>query len=264
MPRSVNDRLAQLTPQQRAALLQELRANREPRQDTDRIARAGRTEPLPLSFVQQSLWFLDQWSDGLAFYNTPLALRMRGPLDVALLRSALTTVTARHETLRTRYLATPDGPRQVVEEGRLQDGKRFRRGGHGSAGVRVEALARGCQSTDGPGAGVGSVVGGLGRCRTADEHSDAKHDQSARIQPHRSKCNHILHPPPEMIIGVLNQKTLGDDPSESDNEHDNQRDQGEDRRSSGPLQVPQSQQYPNQTSQYVRGQISPLRGDELN
>ncbi|MFJ6798059.1 MupA/Atu3671 family FMN-dependent luciferase-like monooxygenase [Streptomyces sp. NPDC091268] len=115
MPRSVNDRLAQLTPQQRAALLQEVRANREPRQDTDRIARAGRTRPLPLSYVQQSLWFLDQWSDGLAFYNTPLALRMRGPLDVALLRSALTTVTARHETLRTRYLATPDGPRQVVD-----------------------------------------------------------------------------------------------------------------------------------------------------
>lgn len=79
MPRNVNDRLAQLTPQQRAALLGELRANREPRQGSDRIAAAGRDEPLPLSSVQQSLWFLDQWSDGLAFYNTPLALRLRGP-----------------------------------------------------------------------------------------------------------------------------------------------------------------------------------------
>ncbi|MGW1013588.1 MupA/Atu3671 family FMN-dependent luciferase-like monooxygenase [Streptomyces termitum] len=115
MPRNVNDRLAQLTPQQRAALLRELRANREPRQAGDRIAAAGRDEPLPLSSVQQSLWFLDQWSDGLAFYNTPLALRLRGPLDVPLLRSALSTVVARHETLRTRYLATPDGPRQIVD-----------------------------------------------------------------------------------------------------------------------------------------------------
>ncbi|MFK0050299.1 MupA/Atu3671 family FMN-dependent luciferase-like monooxygenase [Streptomyces sp. NPDC090741] len=115
MPRNVNDRLAQLTPQQRAALLGELRANREPRQGSDRIAAAGRDEPLPLSSVQQSLWFLDQWSDGLAFYNTPLALRLRGPLDVPLLRSALSTVVARHETLRTRYLATPDGPRQIVD-----------------------------------------------------------------------------------------------------------------------------------------------------
>ncbi|MYT25085.1 non-ribosomal peptide synthetase, partial [Streptomyces sp. SID7760] len=115
MPRNVNDRLAQLTPQQRAALLGELRANREPRQDSDRIAAAGREDPLPLSSVQQSLWFLDQWSDGLAFYNTPLALRLRGPLDVPRLRSALSTVVARHETLRTRYLATPDGPRQIID-----------------------------------------------------------------------------------------------------------------------------------------------------
>ena len=114
MPRNVHDRLAQLTPHQRAALLTELRAQREQQSPRDRIAGVGRGEPLPLSYVQQSLWFLDQWSDGLAFYNTPLALRLRGPLDAALLHSALTAVVDRHETLRTRYLATPDGPRQLI------------------------------------------------------------------------------------------------------------------------------------------------------
>ncbi|MFE1229702.1 MupA/Atu3671 family FMN-dependent luciferase-like monooxygenase [Streptomyces sp. NPDC058745] len=118
MPRNVNDRLAGLSPEQRAALIQELRAHRERRADSDRIPVADRTEPLPLSYVQQSLWFLDQWSDGSAFYNTPLALRMRGPLDVPLLRAALTTVTARHDTLRTRYTSTPDGPRQIVDPAR--------------------------------------------------------------------------------------------------------------------------------------------------
>ncbi|MET7638033.1 MupA/Atu3671 family FMN-dependent luciferase-like monooxygenase [Streptomyces sp. NPDC005438] len=114
MSRNVKDRLDRLTPHQRAALLAELRAQRERRPDAGRIPLAGRGEPLPLSYVQQSLWFLDQWSDGLAFYNTPLALRLRGPLDTEALGSALSTVIARHETLRTHYVSTPDGPRQVI------------------------------------------------------------------------------------------------------------------------------------------------------
>ena len=52
-------------------------------------AGAARRPPLPLSFAQQRLWFLDQLEPGSAAYNIPLALRLRGALDVAALRRAL-------------------------------------------------------------------------------------------------------------------------------------------------------------------------------
>ena len=39
--------------------------------------------PLPLSFAQERLWFLDQLMPGIAAYNIPAALRLIGPLDLA-------------------------------------------------------------------------------------------------------------------------------------------------------------------------------------
>src|SRR5262245_40472762 len=55
----------------------------------------------PLSFAQEQLWFLDQMDPGRSTYNLPLALHLRGPLDVAALRTAVTGLVRRHETLRT-------------------------------------------------------------------------------------------------------------------------------------------------------------------
>ena len=46
------------------------------------IVRAPRSGPLPLSFAQERLWFLDQLVPGDAFYNVPAALRIRGHVDV--------------------------------------------------------------------------------------------------------------------------------------------------------------------------------------
>ncbi len=78
-------------------------------------AGAGVTEP-PLSFAQEQLWFIDEFHHGLAAHNVPTLLRLRGPLDTAALHRALDAVTARHEALRTRLLAGPDGqPVQVVD-----------------------------------------------------------------------------------------------------------------------------------------------------
>ncbi|MGH3159712.1 MAG: amino acid adenylation domain-containing protein, partial [Streptosporangiaceae bacterium] len=76
---------------------------------------AGLT-PLPLSFGQEQLWFLDRLAPGLAAYNIPYALRLSGPLDADALARALGRLTARHETLRTRLVAGPDGqPEQVID-----------------------------------------------------------------------------------------------------------------------------------------------------
>ncbi|WP_344591679.1 non-ribosomal peptide synthase/polyketide synthase [Actinomadura vinacea] len=77
---------------------------------------AGRDHPLPLSFGQQRLWFLDQLEPGSPEYNLPMPMPWHGDLDVAALTLALTGVAARHEVLRTRLVTGPDGQaRQVID-----------------------------------------------------------------------------------------------------------------------------------------------------
>ncbi|WP_447002782.1 non-ribosomal peptide synthase/polyketide synthase [Saccharothrix isguenensis] len=69
---------------------------------------------VPLSFAQQRLWFLDQFSPGGTEYVTPLAVRLRGALDVPRLERALTGLVARHESLRTTFPAVDGLPVAVV------------------------------------------------------------------------------------------------------------------------------------------------------
>ncbi|MGW2035835.1 amino acid adenylation domain-containing protein [Streptomyces sp. NPDC001811] len=79
-----------------------------------RTPRDGR--PLPLSFAQRRLWFLDQLEPGRAEYLIPMGLRIRGRLDVPALRASLSELVARHEVLRTRFVSDADGnPGQVVD-----------------------------------------------------------------------------------------------------------------------------------------------------
>ncbi|WP_229402064.1 non-ribosomal peptide synthetase/MFS transporter [Micromonospora okii] len=72
---------------------------------------------VPLSYAQERVWFMDQLAPGEAAYHIAVPLRVRGPLDVAALRAALAGLTARHESLRTRFPADADGrPTTVIEE----------------------------------------------------------------------------------------------------------------------------------------------------
>ncbi|MFF7366783.1 non-ribosomal peptide synthetase [Streptomyces tricolor] len=75
---------------------------------------ADRDRPLPLSFAQQRMWFLDQLAPGSASYTSGGALRVRGPLDPERLAGALTAVVARHETLRTTFTVADGVPAAVV------------------------------------------------------------------------------------------------------------------------------------------------------
>jgi len=69
----------------------------------------SRDQPLPLSWSQQRLWFLDQLDAGSVAYVIPAALVLEGHLDLAALRGALSAVVARHEVLRTTFVMGPDG-----------------------------------------------------------------------------------------------------------------------------------------------------------
>jgi len=80
------------------------------------IVAVSREESLPLSFAQQRLWFLDRLQPGNSAYNVPAALRLEGPLVVFALNAALDSLVRRHETLRTTFGESENGPVQVVAE----------------------------------------------------------------------------------------------------------------------------------------------------
>lgn len=108
-------RLADLPEERRAKFLAQLRAQVEgvairgpqPRRDTG---------PAPLSYAQESLWFLDRLAPGQTIYNVPLFHRIRGKLDVGALRDSLAAVVARHAALRSAIIEREDGPVQIIAD----------------------------------------------------------------------------------------------------------------------------------------------------
>uniref|UniRef100_UPI0022771BB7 condensation domain-containing protein n=1 Tax=Streptomyces sp. NRRL S-340 TaxID=1463901 RepID=UPI0022771BB7 len=94
-----------------------------------------RSGPLPLSFAQQRLWFLNRLMPDSAFYTLCDAFRVRGRLDLDALRRALRMLVARHETLRTAFVERDGVPYQVID---AADGPAARRA---AALTRVELTA---------------------------------------------------------------------------------------------------------------------------
>ena len=110
--------VADLTPEQKALLILRLRKKNAERATSKTVAPSmlpvRRDRPLPLSFAQQRLWFIDQLEPGTSHYNLPAAVRLRGPLHLPALARCLTEIQRRHEVLRTHFGVADNQPVQVI------------------------------------------------------------------------------------------------------------------------------------------------------
>ncbi|HYH82722.1 MAG TPA: condensation domain-containing protein, partial [Longimicrobium sp.] len=84
------------------------------RAEAPAITPVDRAAPIPLSFAQQRLWFLEQLGDLGSTYHIASRLRLKGELDRDALAGALDRIVARHEALRTTFAEVDGVPEQRI------------------------------------------------------------------------------------------------------------------------------------------------------
>jgi len=71
----------------------------------EKITLLEERDAVPMSFTQERLWFLDQFSDVKdSTYHIPGLLHLQGKLDKTALNRAINTIVDRHEILRTNFV----------------------------------------------------------------------------------------------------------------------------------------------------------------
>src|ERR1044071_664633 len=120
MSKKVNraELLKRRSPAQRAMLLKELQKDAAQINGNHEIPRRPQTEPIPLSFSQQRLWFVSQLDPTTPLYNVPEAVELKGPLNVAALEQSLNEIIRRHDALRTVFDVVDRQPVQVCTPSR--------------------------------------------------------------------------------------------------------------------------------------------------
>jgi FkbH-like protein len=84
------------------------------------ITRVERDKPLPLSFAQQRLWFLDQLEGQSATYNIVAAVHLEGQLNPQALEQSFQMLVQRHESLRTTFPTQNGVPSVHISEEAFQ------------------------------------------------------------------------------------------------------------------------------------------------
>ncbi|RKI65092.1 amino acid adenylation domain-containing protein, partial [Corallococcus sp. AB049A] len=108
----LGDLFAAPTVETLAVRVAALRSQGASRPVTPPLVAAPRSSPVPLSYAQQRLWFLDQLQPGSAFYNVPGILVLDGALEASALERSLQALVLRHEVLRTTFVSEGDTPVQ--------------------------------------------------------------------------------------------------------------------------------------------------------
>ncbi|HEX7334404.1 MAG TPA: amino acid adenylation domain-containing protein [Pyrinomonadaceae bacterium] len=104
--------LNELSVSQRAALVMRLKKKAVDHTPESAIPRRKDSGPMPLSFAQQRMWFLEQLGD--SNYIVPATSRLTGPLNVEALERSLNVIVERHEGLRTTFSMIDNQPMQVI------------------------------------------------------------------------------------------------------------------------------------------------------
>ncbi|MEH1848674.1 MAG: amino acid adenylation domain-containing protein [Nostoc sp.] len=69
----------------------------------------------PLSCSQQQLWFIHQLASDIPAYNIPIAIDLKGELNVSILTKSLNEIIRRHQVLRTNFVVKQDKPVAAIK-----------------------------------------------------------------------------------------------------------------------------------------------------
>jgi amino acid adenylation domain-containing protein len=90
-------------------------SNGQQKTQTQIIPKRTETEPSPLSFAQQRLWFLNQLESDSFAYNISAAVRLKGRLNTIALHQSFNEIIRRHEALRTSFAIASNGAKPIAD-----------------------------------------------------------------------------------------------------------------------------------------------------
>ncbi len=104
------------------------------------VKRVPRDKPLPLSFNQQRIWFLEKLNPGQTIYNMQTAIKVYGKIDLTVLKKSLAKLVNRHESLRTVFQEENGIPSQIIlnEIDLMIESKKMNNGSDDSGLIRNE------------------------------------------------------------------------------------------------------------------------------
>lgn len=114
--KTIEQRLAALSPEHRV-LLQKIQAKKAGDTTSENIRQNARPgKYYRLSPAQRRLWILDKMEQSGDVYNVPSLYFLHGPLDTAVLSSAIDMLVDRHWILQTRFVVVDGEPMQYIDK----------------------------------------------------------------------------------------------------------------------------------------------------